>query len=79
MKPRSVSEGLLKIFKCGGSHTALDLERSLRIRFDIYATGSSVTAKIRWLRDDKGYDIPCSLTMVMGKRVYEYRLENGDT
>ena len=77
MRPSSISQGLLEILKGGGSHTALELERSLRIRYDIYATGSSVTAKIRWLRDTKRKKIVCIRSMVKGKQTYEYRLLNG--
>lgn len=74
MMPSSVSQGLMKIFNCGGAYTALDLEKSLRIRYDIYATGSTVTAKVRWLRDTKRKNIVCTRTSVMGKTLYEYRL-----
>lgn len=74
MKPQSVSQGILKLLGTGIHHTAYSLEVLLLSRYGIRATGSSVTAKIRWLRDTKKKNIVCTMKMINGKKVYRYRL-----
>lgn len=74
MKPKSISQGLLKLLNSGVGYTAYGLETLLLSRYGIRATGSSVTAKIRWLRDTKKKNIVCTMKVINGKKVYRYRL-----